>query len=67
MWEEKQETIGERHSKYSPSFQLLWIDKYQKNGGRETGNNWRKTQQILTFLSVFVDRQIPKSCTKPLS
>jgi hypothetical protein len=37
------------------------------NAGRETGNNWRKIQQILTILSVFVDRQIPKSHTKPLS
>jgi hypothetical protein len=37
------------------------------NGGRETGNNWRKTWQILTVLSVFVDRQIPKTRTKPSS
>jgi hypothetical protein len=34
------------------------------NVGRETGNHWRKTQQILTLLSAFVDRQIPKEWGK---
>jgi hypothetical protein len=29
--EHKWETIGERHSEYSPFFQFLWIDKYQNS------------------------------------